>query len=40
MSVVKGFTELMQGTLQVESELGKGSTFIVEIPFDESSIRE
>ena len=40
MSVVKGFTELMQGTLQVESELGKGSTFIVEIPFDEPSIRE
>ncbi len=40
MSVVKGFTELMRGTLQVESELGKGSTFIVEIPFDEPSIRE
>ena len=40
MSVVKGFTELMQGTLKVESELGKGSTFIVEIPFEEPSIRE
>lgn len=40
MSVVKGFTELMQGTLHIESELGRGSTFIVEIPFDEPSIRE
>ncbi len=33
MSVVKGFTDLMGGDLKVESELGKGSTFIVEIPF-------
>ena len=40
MSVVKGFTELMHGTLQVESELGKGSTFIVDIPFGEPSIKE
>ncbi len=35
MSVVKGFTELMQGTLSIESEVGKGSRFIVEIPFGE-----
>ena len=40
MSVVKGFTELMNGTLKVESELDKGSTFTVEIPFEEPSIRE
>ena len=40
MSVVKGFTELMHGTLQVESELGKGSTFIVDIPFRPASTRE
>lgn len=40
MSVVKGFTELMHGTLQIESELGKGSAFIVEIPFAEPSIKE
>lgn len=40
MSVVKGFTELMNGTLQVESELGKGSTFIVDIPFHEPTIKE
>lgn len=40
MSVVNGFTELMNGTLKVESELGKGSIFTVEIPFEEPSIRE
>ena len=40
MSVVKGFTELMHGTLKVESELGKGSTFMVDIPFGEPSIKE
>ena len=33
MSVVKGFTDLMGGTLTVESELGRGSRFTVEIPF-------
>lgn len=33
MSVVKGFTELMGGTLRVESEIGVGSTFTVDIPF-------
>ena len=40
MSVVKGFTELMGGTLHVESELGKGSTFTVEIPFPAASQQE
>ncbi len=40
MSVVKGFTELMHGTLRIESELEKGSTFIVELPFAEPSTRE
>ena len=34
MSVVKGFTDLMHGTLRIESEPGKGSTFAVEIPFE------
>ena len=37
MSVVKGFTELMNGTLNIESELGKGSTFTVEFPFAEAT---
>ena len=37
MSVVKGFTELMGGTLKIESQLGKGSSFIVEIPFPDAS---
>lgn len=37
MSVVKGFTERMHGMLKVESEPGKGSTFMVELPFDEAS---
>ena len=37
MSVVKGFLELMHGTLQVESEPGKGSVFTVEIPFPDAT---
>ena len=40
MSVVKGLTELMQGKLEIESEPGKGSTFVVEIPFREPTIKE
>lgn len=40
MSVVKGFTQLMRGTLKVDSALGEGSTFVVEIPFDEPTVKE
>lgn len=40
MEVVQGFTELMQGSLKIESELGKGSTFIVEVPFEEPTVKE
>ena len=40
MSVVKGFTELMDGRLSIESELGKGSVFSVEIPFRQASEEE
>lgn len=36
MSVVKGFTDLMKGTLTVKSQLGVGSVFIVEIPVEEA----
>ena len=37
MSVVKGFTDLMNGRLLVNSRLGEGSEFIVEIPFEEAT---
>lgn len=40
MSVVKGFTDLMKGTLQIEIEPGKGSVFTVEIPFEAASEEE
>ena len=36
LSVVKGFTDLMQGTVDVQSKLGEGTTFIVELPFEEA----
>ena len=37
MSVVKGFTERMGGNLEIESTLGEGSVFTVEIPFPDAS---
>ena len=37
MSVVKGFTDLMGGTLDVYSREGHGSTFVVSVPFAEAS---
>lgn len=37
MSVVKGFTELMHGTVDLQSEKEKGTTFVVEIPFEPAS---
>ena len=37
LSVVKGFTDLMDGTVEVRSKLGKGTTFIVELPFAEAT---
>lgn len=40
MSVVKGFTDLMGGTLSISSELGKGSTFSVELPFEAATEEE
>lgn len=40
MSVVKGFTGLMGGTLKVESAPGKGSVFIVDIPFEQADEKQ
>ena len=40
MSVVKGFTELMHGQLTVQSKLGEGSTFIVELPLPPASAQQ
>ena len=37
MSIVNKLTKLMGGTLSVESELGKGSVFTVEIPLEPAS---
>lgn len=36
MAVVKGFTDLMQGSVRVESKLGEGTIFTVEIPFEKA----
>lgn len=32
MTIVKNFVDLMNGSIEVESELGKGSTFMITIP--------
>lgn len=40
MAVVKGFTDLMHGELSIESELGKGSTFTIDVPFKEATQRQ
>lgn len=40
MSVVKGFTKRMNGTLTVKSKLGEGSTFIVELPLPPASAEQ
>jgi CheY-like chemotaxis protein len=34
LSITKKFVELMKGKIYVESEQGKGSTFIVELPYE------
>ncbi|MGB0415105.1 MAG: response regulator [Coraliomargarita sp.] len=37
LAISKELAELMAGTLEVQSELGQGSTFILEVPFDRSA---
>lgn len=40
LSVVKGFTELMNGKIEVQSERGAGTTFAVEFPFEEATQKQ
>lgn len=34
LTICKELVDLMQGTIRVDSEIGKGATFILDIPFD------
>lgn len=40
LSVVKGLVDLMEGEIQVESEVGKGSLFTVILPVDLKTVEE
>lgn len=37
LTIVKGLVELMKGTIRVESEVDKGSRFIIELPFNKAA---
>ena len=39
LSLAKEFTELLNGTISVESTLGKGSTFIVQLPVTNTAVK-
>ncbi|GAB5464878.1 MAG: hypothetical protein Kapaf2KO_03140 [Candidatus Kapaibacteriales bacterium] len=40
LSIVKGYIELLGGTISLESSEGKGSTFSMNIPFDEYGYKQ
>ncbi|MCL2184941.1 MAG: ATP-binding protein [Treponema sp.] len=40
LSITKNYVEMMGGKIMIESELGKGSTFIVEIPIIKGNAQE
>ena len=35
--IVKGLIELHQGSIKIQSEVGRGTTFIITLPFPEAS---
>ena len=37
LSIVKGLVDIMKGKIYLESELGKGTTFFVELPLEETN---
>lgn len=40
MSIVKGLIDVMEGEISIKSEIGKGSTFIIDIPISTKVIEE
>lgn len=38
LSIVKSLVSMMKGTIRVESKLGEGTTFIVDLPFERSDV--
>ena len=40
LTIVKQFTDVMKGTVSLESEPGQGSTFVVTLPLEEITVIE